>query len=110
MLLAAIKEVSSVSPEVVQKYTGELIRPSVQALTDAGYRIAGEESRGNHLFGIRLPEHVNADRLKSALLDENIIVSWRGDAMRVSPNVYNTVEEIERFASILLKEIQVQAS
>ena len=110
MLLAALEEVSAITPEAVQAYTGELIHTSVQALADAGYRIAPEECRGNHLFGIRLPEYVDAEAIKSALLNQNIIVSWRGDAIRVSPNVYNTREEMDHLTGILLKEIQLHTS
>ncbi|MEJ2003724.1 MAG: aminotransferase class V-fold PLP-dependent enzyme [Cyclobacteriaceae bacterium] len=110
MLLAALEEVCSITPEFVQQYTGELIRPAIQALSEAGYRIAGEHSRANHLFGIRLPQHVDAGRLKDRLADKNIIVSWRGDSMRVAPNVYNTQQEMEQLTSVLLNEIEVSSA
>jgi len=109
MLLAALKEIKSITPEYVQEYTGELIRPGLELLRDAGYRIADEKSRGNHLFGVRIPDNVDAVSLKATLEQKKIIVSWRGDAMRVAPNVYNTPEEMERFTRVLMKAIKVKA-
>jgi selenocysteine lyase/cysteine desulfurase len=109
MLLAALHEVSSIGPEFIQHYTGELIKPMIDRLLDAGYRISSPPGRANHLFGIRLPEQVDADSLRDRLNKEKIVVSWRGDAMRVAPNVYNTQAEMDRFTQALLNEVRMGA-
>ena len=86
-----------------------MIKPMLDRLLDAGYRISPPPGRANHLFGIRLPEQVDADSLRDRLNKEKIIVSWRGDAMRVAPNIYNTQAEMDRFAEALLNEVRMGA-
>ena len=107
MLLAALREVNSFGPEFVQDYTGMLIGEAVESLRQTGYRIASSADRGNHLFGIRLPDRIDADSLKTRLEQEKIIVSWRGDAMRIAPNVYNTREEVDRLAGVLMEQVNI---
>ncbi|CAN5365692.1 aminotransferase class V-fold PLP-dependent enzyme [soil metagenome] len=101
MLLTAVKQLNSWGVENIQSYCRELISESVENLKSAGYRIEDEEFRASHLFGVRLSRDHNLEAVKSALNEEKIIVSFRGDSIRVSPNVYNTENEIRQFASTL---------
>lgn len=101
MLLAAVKQLNSWGVENIQSYCGKLISQSVQNLKSAGFRIEGEAHRASHLFGVRLPRSHNLKVVKSALDEKKILVSFRGDSIRVSPNVYNTEDEIRQFASTL---------
>ena len=43
-----------------------------------------------------LPENINLEKLKTKFKKEQIFVSFRGNAMRVSCNVYNTEEDFEK--------------
>ena len=71
-------------------------------LREYGFWIEDDTYRGDHLFGVRLPKEINIDSVKSQLSKRNIFVSFRGDAIRVSPNVYNTEEDMHRLASALI--------
>ncbi len=103
MLLRAIQQLNNWGVERIQEYCRQLSAPAIASLTSLGYRIEDENWRGGHLFGIRLPEGVAMDRVKQLLLKKNVFVSYRGDAIRVSPNVYNTVTDMQKLTSALAK-------
>ncbi len=59
-----------------------------------------EKRRVAHLIGVRMPGGVPAglsDRLAAA----GVYVSIRGDSIRISPHVYNTVDDVDRLFSVL---------
>ena len=89
MLVAALEDLLERRPERIQAYCAELFRKPIQTLCSHGYRVEDEASTPRHLFGIRLPQEVNLDTLRTALEKRNIHVSVRGDAVRIAPNVYN---------------------
>ena len=80
------------------------IAPVADAIIDGakahGYRAIESRQRAVHLFGLRrdggLPQ-----TLSQALQAANVFVSIRGDAIRVSPHVYNTQADVDRFIGVL---------
>ncbi|MEX2344653.1 MAG: aminotransferase class V-fold PLP-dependent enzyme [Balneolaceae bacterium] len=102
MMLAAVKQLNEWGVENIQNYCRNLIAGSVANLREKGFIIEDEKHRSSHLFGVRLAKHHNMTAIKAALDTQNIIVSYRGDSIRVSPNVYNNRQEIESFARILI--------
>lgn len=65
-----------------------------------GYFAAAAGARSSHLFGLRREGGLPAD-LARRLQQANTFVSIRGDAIRVSPHVFNTEQDVERFAAAL---------
>ncbi|MFV1884356.1 MAG: aminotransferase class V-fold PLP-dependent enzyme [Balneola sp.] len=102
MLLEAMKVLNSWKPENVKAYCDELVREPIQRLREAGFIIEKEGMRASNLFGIRLANHHNMNHLKQKLTESNIFVSYRGDAIRVSPNVYNDETDLDRLVNALL--------
>ena len=96
MLIKAIEQLIEWSPEAIQTYCKEISRNAVQKLRDLGCYIEEDNYRAHHLFGIYLPSHMDLENLKAKLKQENIFVSFRGNAVRVSPNIYNSKEDFER--------------
>ena len=47
------------------------------------------------MFGFHLPKGMNREKLLQELQDRKIIVSIRGDGVRVSPYLYNTADDID---------------
>ena len=41
------------------------------------------------------------DKIKSDLSEANVFVSYRGDAIRVSPNVYNDTNDLATLVNVL---------
>jgi selenocysteine lyase/cysteine desulfurase len=102
MLLAALKQLNQWKPKNVQGYCVKISRKAIGQLREEGFWIEEEKSRGQHLFGIRLPERIDKQQLKQRLQKNKISVSFRGDAIRVSPNVYNTETEMMKLANVLM--------
>ena len=63
-----------------------------------------EPDRFAHMIGVRFPAGL-PDGLRDRLAADSVYVSIRGSAVRVAPNVYNTLEDVERllaaFRSVL---------
>ncbi len=95
MLIRAIEQLIEWTPTAIQEYCKSISVDAIQKLRKLGCFIEEDKYRANHLFGIYFPEHINVEALKTKLKQENIIVSFRGNAMRISPNVYNTKEDIK---------------
>lgn len=101
MMAAALEQVLEWTPEAVQGYCRDLTAELVRDARDLGYRIENDNGRGSHLFGIRLPSSMDADRLRRELDARNISVSVRGSAIRISPHVYNDASDIEALRDAL---------
>ena len=82
------------TPDSIQEYCARLTAPLIDSLRSMDIQIEADHQRAFHLFGIRLPEHVDGNKLLNELKRRNIILSIRGNSIRVSPNVYNTAEDI----------------
>ncbi|MFN3839246.1 MAG: aminotransferase class V-fold PLP-dependent enzyme [Cyclobacteriaceae bacterium] len=103
MLLKAIQQLNNWGTERIQEYCRQLSTPAIESLKVMGYRIEDENWRGSHLFGIRLPDGVGMEKVKHALLKNKVFVSYRGNAVRVAPNVYNTVTDMNKLTKALTK-------
>ena len=59
MLTRALQQVNAWGPERIQAYTKELAAPYIYELKNAGFLIEDEDQRSSHLFGVRLPHHLD---------------------------------------------------
>lgn len=103
MLLKAVEQLNHWGPERIQEYCRHISTNAIDALTAKGFAIEEENWRGAHLFGIRLPQSVNLEKIKESLLKHNVYVSFRGNAIRVAPNVYNTEKDFQKLVKALTK-------
>lgn len=103
MMLAAIQQINQWQPANIQAYCEKISKKALTQLSDAGFWIEDPKYRGHHLFGIRLPENIHRDKVVEALKENKIAVSFRGDAIRVAPHVYNSEAEMNKLASVLKK-------
>lgn len=101
MLRAAIDLLQSYHPERIQAYCRALTRPAVETLRSHGWQVEDPEHRSHHLFGIRAPAHVDVERVERRLSKRNVVVSTRGDAVRISPHVYNEPADVEALTAVL---------
>lgn len=104
MLLKAVAQLNRWGIDNIQNYCQAITSEAIDRLRNHGYWIENENYRGYHLFGIRIPKEKNIETLKTTLAKKNIFVSFRGDAIRVAPNVYNTQEDMNRFANALISK------
>ncbi|MCH8123305.1 MAG: aminotransferase class V-fold PLP-dependent enzyme [Bacteroidetes bacterium] len=101
MMLEAIRMVSELEPSRIQDYCHELTSEMLDEAVELGYQLESEPFRSHHLFGIRVPDGIPFDRLKGKLADHHVSVSVRGNAIRVSPNVYNNSGDVDALLSAL---------
>lgn len=102
MLSEAIKQLLEWKPDTIQEYCKSISQEAVKTLVENGYFIENASNRGHHLFGIYLPENKNLEMLKEKIKAHTISVSYRGNAIRVSPSVYNSKEELEKLVSCFI--------
>jgi len=101
MLLTAIRQLNRWGVENIQTYCGSIAKKTVAKLQENGFWIEDAAYRANHLFGIRL-EGKDSAGIKASLQKNRIYISFRGDAIRVSPNIYNDVADMNRLSKALL--------
>lgn len=101
MMIKAIEQLLEWGTENIQAYCRDLTEPLTKELLEIGFQMEDPEWRSNHLFGIRLPEHISAQELQKKLTDHNIHVSVRGSAIRIAPNVYNDEKDMNALQEVL---------
>lgn len=102
ILTAAYQQLLDWGVENIQRYCAGLAAHVDERLADTGYTLALPSERAAHLFGIRLPDASRLAALREELNRRGIFVSVRGTSLRVSPNVYNTPEDMEALTEALL--------
>lgn len=101
MQLAALQQVNAWGGAGIQEYCAGLWSAVEPLLNKTGIQLP--EERAHHLVGLKLPASINTERLTEAIDRRGLSVSYRGDAMRVSPNCYNTEAEMAELAGALLQ-------
>ena len=104
MVVEALQQISDWQvPEIAATLSAMTNRISQRA-AELGLKVAPAHLRSPHLMGLRFPEGVPTD-LVEALSKNNIFVSVRGDSIRISPHLYNTGNDIDRFFETLASSL-----
>jgi len=96
LLLAAIQQLNTWGVDNIQAYCKHITTSAIAEMRDMGLYIEADNHRSAHLFGVTLNEQINPDLLKKALETAKVLVSFRGNAMRIGPNVYNNEEDLTK--------------
>lgn len=102
MLKAALRQLLDWQPASIQAYCRELFREALPQLQEKGFVTEPEPYRAHHLLGIRLPEDRSVLETQKALAQNRIYVSARGQGIRVSPQIYNTPEDVHALFAALV--------
>ncbi|MCB9081621.1 MAG: aminotransferase class V-fold PLP-dependent enzyme [Lewinellaceae bacterium] len=94
MLIKAIEQLLAWQPANIQAYCESLFAPVLGQLQDWGLFIESPDWRAHHLFGLHLPPDSDLQPLQAMLQENRVFVSRRGNAIRVSPHVYNTEADV----------------
>ncbi|MFN0216249.1 MAG: aminotransferase class V-fold PLP-dependent enzyme [Saprospiraceae bacterium] len=101
MVAEGLQHILDWTPEGIQSYAHQLLADPLSQLKNAGFWVEEETHRASHLFGIRPIQGQDLNRIKQALLDENIFVSYRGASIRVSINVWNDKADLDCLVKVL---------
>jgi len=101
MMLTSLKQINKWTPKNIQEYCAKITRKPIALLREAGFWIEDENYRAHHLFGMRAPKNADIEKMRLALQKNKISVSVRGDAIRVSPHLYNTENDLMKLVKVL---------
>lgn len=104
MAIAGLRQILEWGLPQLQETIGVLTSEVERLALEAGYNPIPSNKRLDHMIGVYLPESSPPD-LVSRLAERGVYVSKRGQAIRVSPHVYNTSNDIERLFEALRVEI-----
>ncbi len=85
----------------IQAYCAQLTRELVAEARTLGFGVQEEDERGAHLFGLRASPGTDISRVQALLAERNVVAALRGDALRISPNVYNDDADIDALREVL---------
>jgi selenocysteine lyase/cysteine desulfurase len=96
MLKTGIDQLLDWGTTNIQSYARQLLGTALQELESLGCTMEPEEQRAHHLVGVRLPVGADMNLFRERLQEEQVHVSIRGNAIRVSCHLYNEAQEVER--------------
>jgi selenocysteine lyase/cysteine desulfurase len=98
---AAMELILEWTPEAIADYTRRLSAPLLHRAADLGFGVEGESHRSPHLFGLRMPAGLDLGAVRGALEARRVSVSLRGSSLRISPNVYNSQDDVAALTEVL---------
>ena len=101
MLTAGLEQVLEWGPPAVQDYCQQLGEQLENLLEGSQLRMTPASERAAHLFGIRNVDRAALPSIQRELERRNVYVSLRGDAVRVSPHLYNDEADIAALAEAI---------
>ncbi len=101
MMKAALNLLLEWQSENIQEYCGHISAEAIDAFKEKGCWIEHSEYRSNHLIGVRFPENIDMEKIKAKAIQEDIFVSFRGNAMRISPHLYNTKTDFRKLIKLI---------
>ena len=84
----------------VSETIGTLTDLIEQKAEETGITAIPKERRARHMIGLMLGPDA-PDDLATRLMTHDVFVSVRGQSVRVSPHLYNTEEDVDRFFEVL---------
>ncbi len=102
-LSGALDLVLKWSPERIADYCRALTKDAWVGFRALGLGVEEEAWRAPHLFGLRLPPGGDMADVARNLRNRRVDVSFRGSSVRVSPHVYNTVDDMDALIEALAR-------
>ncbi len=100
MVKAGLEQLHAWGVENVHETVRGLTRSIIAAADRLGFEAIPSEKCIGHIVGLRSKDGVPAGAVEK-LADRKVYISQRGDCLRISPHIYNTPKDIERFLAEL---------
>ncbi len=95
-LEAALEQANAWGAAGITEYTRAISREFCKALPELGLRAADETTRAGNIYGLHAQIPLDLEKVRRSLAEQNVFVSVRGSAIRVSPHVFNDESDLER--------------
>lgn len=95
MMIEAIRQLNAWGISNIQAHGQELLQPLLSFLESHGVVLEEDAYLAKHLTGLRLPQGIDSQALLARFKERKIFLSLRGEAIRLSPHVYNDQRDIE---------------
>jgi selenocysteine lyase/cysteine desulfurase len=106
MFLAAINQLLDWGVNNMHDYVTELSAPMLETFKANGLVVKNENAFSPHLLSVQMPTSVNTEDLSAAFAANNVFASVRGTGLRISPNVYNTKEDMALLEALILEALK----
>lgn len=103
ILLTAVRQILDWQPERMNAYVKAIAAPTIATLQDRKLLSEAPNSFNSHLFSAKLPAGVNVQELSERFAAKKVYTSVRGNFLRISPNVYNTDDDLAVLCELLLR-------
>lgn len=95
ILKESLAQINTWTVPAIQLYCKNLIQELKEFVSEIGISFEEEKYFANHLFSMQLTSKLDETRLKENLEKGNLILSIRGDHLRISTNVFNDKEDMD---------------
>ena len=102
MLKESLTQILKWTPVAIQEYCNILTQPLIKTLVENGFWLEEETFRAKHLFGCRLPAGLSMEQLQVNIAAKKVVVSIRGNVIRLSPHLYNDQTDILQLQAALV--------
>ena len=99
-VVAALEQTLEWGVEAVGAYSGALASLVADGASGLGLGVAPPALRAPHMLGVQLGV-TDPQKVAASMADAGVFVSVRGNAIRVSPHVYNDERDVERLIGAL---------
>ncbi len=100
MVIAALQQILAWGVGSIEETLRELTNLIEQQAERNGWQTIPADRRAGHMIGLRTSKSIPAD-LVARLARRQIFVSVRGRTIRLSPHLYNTPDDVQRFFEAL---------
>ena len=105
MACVALEQIRAWGVENIAASLGSLTDAIAEKASDRGFVVLPRRNRVRHFIGIRVPGGFGAD-LPARLAADGVFVSPRGDAIRISPYLYNDADDVAHLFDALDRHLQ----
>ena len=108
MALEALSQIKAWTIEAIASSIAPLVQEMADRAEALGFRATLEPDRAPHFFGIRHSRAWVPDA-QQRLERDNVLVSLRGDVLRVAPHLYNNARDIDALIDALGRSDEILA-
>jgi len=102
MMIEALDMILEWRPDRIHGYLTALLGDLAEEVRAWGWTMEDEAWRAGHVLGLGLPGGWDLEALEARLRAAGVYASLRGQALRVSPHVYNDLDDVGALREVLV--------